>query len=30
MDAESIRKYALALPDVQESFPFDETTLVLK
>lgn len=30
MDAESIRKYALALPDVQESFPFDETTLVFK
>ena len=30
MDVESIRKYALALPGVQESFPFDETTLVFK
>ena len=30
MNAESIRKYALALPGAQESFPFGETTLVFR
>lgn len=30
MDIESLREYCLSLPDVSESFPFDETTLVFK
>lgn len=30
MDIESIRMYALSKPDVEESFPFGETTLVFK
>lgn len=30
MNSESIREYALSLPDVSENFPFDEVTLVFK
>jgi predicted DNA-binding protein (MmcQ/YjbR family) len=30
MDIEQIREYCLSLPEVTESFPFDETTLVFK
>lgn len=30
MDIETLREYCIALPDVNESFPFDETTLVFK
>lgn len=30
MDIESLRDYCLNMPDVTESFPFDETTLVFK
>lgn len=30
MDIEQLREYCLSLPDVTESFPFDETTLVFK
>lgn len=30
MNIEQLHEYALSLPDVTESFPFDETTLVMK
>ncbi len=30
MDVEKVRLYCLGKPDVTESFPFDETTLVFK
>ncbi len=30
MDIEQLREYCLSLPEVTESFPFDETTLVFK
>lgn len=30
MNVEEIREYAIALPDVEESFPFDDQTLVFK
>jgi predicted DNA-binding protein (MmcQ/YjbR family) len=30
MDIETLREYCLAKPDVEESFPFGETTLVFK
>ncbi|HLO91970.1 MAG: MmcQ/YjbR family DNA-binding protein [Chloroflexota bacterium] len=30
MNIESLREYCINLPDVSESFPFDETTLVFK
>lgn len=30
MDIESLRIYCLSLPEVTESFPFDESTLVFK
>lgn len=30
MDIENLRDYCINLPDVSESFPFDETTLVFK
>ena len=30
MNIEQLHEYALNLPDVTESFPFDETTLVMK
>lgn len=30
MDVETVRNYALSKEDVEESFPFDETTLVFK
>ncbi len=30
MDIESLREYCISLPDVNESFPFDQTTLVFK
>ncbi|MBN2524384.1 MAG: MmcQ/YjbR family DNA-binding protein [Bacteroidales bacterium] len=30
MNVESIREYCLSKPEVSESFPFDETTLVFK
>jgi predicted DNA-binding protein (MmcQ/YjbR family) len=30
MNIESLREYCINLPDVSESFPYDETTLVFK
>lgn len=30
MNIEQLHEYALSLPDVTESFPFDEATLVMK
>lgn len=30
MDIEAVRNHYLTLPFVEESFPFDETTLVMK
>lgn len=30
MDIETIRDYCLCMPEAEESFPFDETTLVFK
>ncbi|MFN4248010.1 MAG: MmcQ/YjbR family DNA-binding protein [Flavipsychrobacter sp.] len=30
MNIEQLHEYALSLPDVTESFPFDDTTLVMK
>ncbi len=30
MNVEDLREYCLSLPNVEESFPFDDETLVMK